>query len=881
MNKKETVAYNENSEQFFKDDALQQIHQVDIVKEMKTSYLAYSMSVIVGRALPDVRDGLKPVHRRILYTMDENSLYPDKPYRKCADTVGSVLGRYHPHGDASVYDALVRMAQDFSLRYPLVDGHGNFGSIDGDPAAAYRYTESRMSKVSMEMLADIDKETVDFVPNYDDRLKEPEVLPSKIPNLLVNGSDGIAVGMATNIPPHNLKEVCDGICYLIDNPDAELADLMEYVKGPDFPTGGIVMGRSGIRAAYATGRGKIILRSRAEIEEEKNGKFKIVVTEIPYQVNKARLIMSIAELIKNKRIEGISDLRDETGRDGLRIVIELKREANPQVVLNQLYSYTQMQITFGAIMLAICDGQPKVLSLKEMMGEYINFQKEVITRRTRFDLKKAKERAHILEGYVIAQDNIDEVVQILKRSKSIPEGKEALMERFGLSEVQATAIVQMQLGRLTGMERDKILEELNALRIKIAELEAILNDESLVLNIVKEELSEVSRKYADERRTSIENISGEVDIEDLIPEENSVITLTHFGYIKRIAADTYRTQGRSGRGVAGMTQKEDDFVEEMFVASSHDYVLFVTESGKMFRLRCFEIPECSRTAKGTNIVNLLPIETGEKIAAMIHLSDLNDEEKFIVMATERGLVKRTRLTQYKNIRKNGLIALNLREGDRLRAVRLTDGTNSLMLATKKGKAVRFMESDVRPMSRTASGVRGIRLREDDKVVAFTVIHDDEYIMTVTENGFGKKCEGEQYRIQSRGGSGTINYRTDEKRGDVCSVAAVRDEDDLMLISDNGVIIRIRISDVHPSSRNTLGVRVMRVDEGARVAAFAAVEHDDEAETQAVEQLSEEERKAQELEAQGADAAAELEIDEPLDDEIEAEAETETEEKDQE
>ncbi len=876
MKNKETLQHNDSSEQFFKDDALQQIHPVDIVKEMKTSYLAYSMSVIVGRALPDVRDGLKPVHRRILYTMDENSLSPDKPYRKCADTVGSVLGRYHPHGDASVYDALVRMAQDFSLRYPLVDGHGNFGSVDGDPAAAYRYTESRMSKVSMEMLCDIDKDTVDFVPNYDDRLKEPEVLPSKIPNLLVNGSDGIAVGMATNIPPHNLKEVCDGICYLIDNPEAELSDLMEYVKGPDFPTGGIVMGRSGIRAAYATGRGKIILRSRAEIEEEKSGKFRIVVTEIPYQVNKARLIMSIAELIKSKRIEGISDLRDETGREGMRIVIELKREANPQVVLNQLYSYTQMQITFGAIMLAICDGQPKVLSLKEMMTEYINFQKEVVTRRTRFDLKKAQERAHILEGYVIAQDNIDEVVSILRCSKSIPEGKEALMARFGLSEAQATAIVQMQLGRLTGMERDKIIEELEALKVKIAELEAILRDESLVLAIIKEELLEVSRKYGDERRTAIENVSGEVDIEDLIPEEDSVITLTHFGYIKRIAADTYRTQGRSGRGVSGMTQKEDDFVEEMFVASSHDYVLFVTESGKMFRLRCFEIPESSRTAKGTNIVNLLPIEGGEKIAAMIHLRDLDDEEKYLVMATERGLVKRTCLTAYKNIRKNGLIAINLREGDRLCAVRLTGGQDSLLLASKKGKAVRFMESAVRAMSRTASGVRGIKLSQDDKVVGFTVITEGEYIVTITDKGFGKKCESDQYRIQSRGGKGTINYRCDEKRGEVCAVMAVSDDSDLMLISDSGIIIRIRVSDIHPSSRNTLGVRVMRITDDARVAAAACVEHDEDAETQAVEQLSEEERRAQELEAQGADAKEEQEPEQALDD-LDDEQQDETEE----
>ena len=873
MSKQEKV--NETNEQFFRDDSMQNIHQIDIVKEMKKSYLDYSMSVIIGRALPDVRDGLKPVHRRIMYTMQENSLYPDKPYRKCADTVGSVLGRYHPHGDAAVYDAMVRMAQDFSLRYPLVDGHGNFGSVDGDPAAAYRYTESRMSKVSMEMIADIDKDTVDFVPNYDDRLKEPEVLPSRFPNLLVNGSDGIAVGMATNIPPHNLREVCQGICHLIDNPDAELADLMEYVKGPDFPTGGIVMGRSGIRAAYATGRGKMILRARAEIVEDKNDKFKIVVTEIPYQVNKARLIQSIAELIKSKRIDGISDLRDESDRDGLRVVIELKREANPQVVLNQLYSYTQLQITFGAIMLAICDGQPKVLSLKEMMQHYIDFQKEVIVRRTRFDLKKAQDRAHILEGYVIAQDNIDEVVAILKRSKSIPEGKEALMERFGLSDVQATAIVQMQLGRLTGMERSKILEELEAIRVKIAELQAILDDENLVLAIIKEELTAISDKYSDERRTAIENISGEVDIEDLIPVENSVVTLTHFGYIKRIPADTYRTQGRSGRGISGMTRREDDFVEEMFVASSHDYVLFITESGKMFRLRCFEIPESSRTAKGTNIVNILPIENGEKIAAMIHLSDLNDEEKYLVMATEGGVVKRTKLIAYKNIRKNGLIALNLREGDKLCAVHLTSGQDTLLLATQKGKAVRFDEKNVRAMSRTATGVRGIKLREGDKVVSFAVVKEDESLLTITTNGFGKKCESDQYRIQSRGGYGTINYRTDDKRGDVCAVLSVKDEDDLMMIADNGVIIRIRLSDINLSSRNTLGVKVMRLDEGACVVACAAVERDEEAETAEVEKLSDEERLAQEREAaaENEKEAAEPEEIEPDDDNEENAEET--------
>ena len=864
MNQKENNGIHENDEQYFQDDSMQNIHKVDIVREMKTSYLDYSMSVIIGRALPDVRDGLKPVHRRILFTMNENGLYPNQAYRKCADTVGAVLGRYHPHGDASVYDALVRMAQDFSLRYPLVDGHGNFGSVDGDPAAAYRYTESRMSRVAMDMLTDIDKDTVDFVSNYDDRLKEPSVLPGRFPGLLVNGSDGIAVGMATKIPPHNLREVCDGICYLIDHPEAELADLMDYVKGPDFPTGGIIMGRSGIRAAYATGQGRFILRSRAEIEEEKNGKFRIVVTEIPYQVNKARLIMSIADLIRQKRIDGITDLRDESDREGMRIVVELRRDVNPQVILNQLYSYTQLQTTYGAILLAICDGQPKIMSLKEIMSQYIAFQEQVIERRTRFDLKKAQERAHILEGYKLALDYIDEVVQLLRSSKSIPEGKEALMARFSLSDAQATAIVQMQLGRLTGMERSKIEEELAALRLKIEDYEDILAHESRVLEIIKEELSEIARKYGDERRTAIENVSGEVDIEDLIPEENSVVTLTHFGYIKRVAADTYRAQGRAGRGVSGLSRRDEDFVEEMFVASSHDHVLFVTETGRMFRLKCFEIPEGGRNARGTNIVNLLPLQSGEKIAAMLHLSDLEEDGQFLVMATERGLVKRTALSQYRHIRKSGLIAIKLREGDHICAARLTGGDNDLLLATRKGLAIRFSETDVRPMSRTATGVRGIHLRDGDAVVAFTVLQEGQTLMTVTDRGYGKRCLPEQYRLQSRGGYGTRNYRVDEKRGCVCSVRSVREEDDLMMISDSGVIIRIRIADVPRSSRNTLGVRVMRLGEDGRVVACAATEHDEEAETEQVEQLSEEQLRAQEVEAAAADSAAEPELSEKQD-----------------
>lgn len=801
---------------------------VDIEREMKKSFLDYSMSVIVSRALPDVRDGLKPVHRRILYTLYENGLTPEKAYRKSADTVGSVLGRYHPHGDASVYDAMVRMAQDFSLRYPLVDGHGNFGSIDGDPPAAYRYTESKMSKISVEMLEDIEKKTVDFTSNYDDRLQEPVVLPSRFPNLLVNGSSGIAVGMATNIPPHNLGEVIDGMCYLIDHPDAEVAELMEYIKGPDFPTGGIIMGRSGIRAAYATGRGRLIVRARAEIEEEKNGRFRIVATEIPYMVNKTRLIEQIANLVKEKRIEGISDLRDESDRDGLRLVVELKRDANPQIVLNQLYSYSQLQETFGVINLALVDNVPKVMPLKEMLEHYIEFQRSVIIRRTQFDLQKAKDRAHILEGLKIALDYIDEVIKILRAAKSIPEGKEALMERFGLTEVQAGAIVAMRLGQLTGLEREKIEEELAQIHQKVAELEAILADEGKIMAIVKDEAMEMRHKYADERRTEIQSISGEVDIEDLIPVEECVLTLTHFGYIKRQTVDTYKTQRRGGRGVSGMTRREEDFAEEMFICSSHDYVLFFTTKGRVYRKKCYEIPEGSRTSKGTNIVNILPLEADEKVASMIRVPAFEDGQ-FIVFVTRKGIIKRTELNAYNTTRKGGVIALTIDDGDELAWVRLTNGNNDLIVGTKEGIAIRFNENDVRPMGRSARGVKAITLEDGDEVVGMARTRDGATLLTVTEQGLGRRTELDQYRVQTRGGKGSINYKVDKERGAVAGIKIVDDNDDIIMITTDGVVIRIPVSEINVFSRYSRGVRVMRVDEGSKIATIARApqEIDDE------------------------------------------------------
>lgn len=813
---------------------------VDIEREMRKSFLEYSMSVIVSRALPDVRDGLKPVHRRILYTMNEAGLTPDKKYLKCAATVGDVLGKYHPHGDASVYDALVRLAQDFSLRYPLVDGHGNFGSVDGDPAAAYRYTEAKMSKISVEMLTDIEKDTVDFVSNYDDRLKEPSVLPSRYPNLLVNGCTGIAVGMATNIPPHNLGEVIDAVDLLIDNPEATLDEIMECIKGPDFPTGGIIMGRAGIRAAYSTGRGKITLRARTEIEERKNGAFRIVVTEIPYMVNKARLIEKIAELVKDKKIDTISSLNDESDRDGMRIVIDLKKEANPQVVLNQLFSYTQLQDTVGVIMLALHNGQPKVMTLKETLQHYIEFQVEVIRRRTEFDLKKARDREHILEGLKIAQDNIDEVIKIIRSSRDNNESRPRLMERFGLTEVQANAILAMRLGQLSALDREKLEQELADILEKIREYEAILGDVNLVYGIIKEEINIIKAKYSDERRTEIQTISGEVDIEDLIPVEDCVVTFTHYGYIKRQPTDVYKIQKRGGRGVSGMKQREEDFVEEMFISSTHDNVLFLTNKGRMFKLKCYEIPEGSRTSKGANIVNLIPVTGDEKVTAMIKVAEF-DPEKYLVMVTKQGIIKRTELQAYKNVRKNGLIAITLNDGDELAGVRLTDGHCELLIATRNGMAIRIDENSARPLSRSARGVRAIRLRDGDEIAGMARLREGATVMTVTDRGQGRRSEISEYKLQSRGGKGKINYKVNDIKGYVCGIKVVDENDDLILISNDGVIIRIRVSDVNVMSRYASGVRVMRLmNEDSRVVTFARAEHDEDEEVAEVEKPTEEE-----------------------------------------
>ena len=771
----------------------QRIHNVDIEHEMKRSFLDYSMSVIVSRALPDVRDGLKPVHRRILYTLHENGLTPDKPYRKCADTVGSVLGRYHPHGDASVYDAMVRLAQDFSMRYPLVDGHGNFGSVDGDPPSAYRYTESRMSKMSLSMLTDIEKETVDFTGNYDDRLQEPTVLPSRFPNLLCNGSTGIAVGMATNIPPHNLGEVIDAVNLLIDNPDAGLDEIMQHIKGPDFPTGGVIMGRAGIRAAYATGRARLTLRARTEIEEMANGRERIVVTEIPYMVNKARLIESIADLVKDKRIDQISDLRDESDRDGMRIVIELKRDANAQVVLNRLYSYSQLQDTVGVIMLALVGGVPKVMPLKDVLTHYIDFQGEIVTRRTKYDLRRAKEREHILEGLKLVCDNTDEVISIIRHSKDRPDSKVNLIARFGITDIQATAIVAMQLGQLSGLERIRIEEELAKILERVKEYEAILGDYTRVMSIVKEELGVLRAKYADERRTEIVAVSGEVDIEDLIPVEDCVITLTHFGYLKRQPVDAYRTQRRGGRGVSGMTRREEDFVEELFICSTHDFIMFFTSKGRCFRLKGYEISEGSRTSRGTNIVNLLSMDSDEKVTALIKVTpdEYEREDRCLVMVTRKGIIKRTPLGAYKNVRRMGLIAIGLDDGDELAWVRQTDGTSELIIATKNGMAIRFDEQDARPLSRTARGVKAITLEDGDEVVGMARVRKESgaTLLTVSESGLGRRTEVSQYRLQSRGGKGIRNYYVD-KNGPVAGVRMVDEDDDVIIITDDGVIIRI-------------------------------------------------------------------------------------------
>lgn len=813
------------------------IKDVDVKEEMKSSFLDYSMSVIISRALPDVRDGLKPVHRRILYTMYEKGLDPNKPYHKCADTVGAVLGAYHPHGDASVYDALVRLAQDFSMRYMLVDGHGNFGSVDGDPPAAYRYTEARMSKISCEMLTDIDKKTVDFQPNFDDRLEEPTVLPSRFPNLLVNGSDGIAVGMATKIPPHNLGETIDAACALIDNPDIDLAGLMDYMPGPDFPTGGIIMGRSGIRATYATGRGKITVRAKTEIVEAKNGRYKIIVTELPYQVNKARLIEYIADLVKDKRIDGISNIEDHSDRQGMHIEIDVKREASASIVLNNLFNLTQLQTTFGAIMLAIVDGVPKILNLKEMLTEYVNFQQKIIRRRTEFDLKKAKDREHILEGLKIAIDFIDEVISIIRNSKDQATAKVNLMERFGLDDVQAQAIVQMRLGQLTNMERTKIEDEIAALKTKIEEYNAILADEGRQREIIKEELIVIRNKFADPRRTEICAVNGEVDIEDLIPNQECVLTLTQFGYVKRLAVDTYKIQNRGGRGVSGMSRREEDVATEMFVINSHDYVLFFTDKGRVYRLKCYEVPEGSRQSKGMNIANLLPIAADEKVTSMIRVPEF-DEEKYLVMVTKQGIIKRISLNAYNTARKGGLIALELNEGDELAWVRLTDGNQQVIVATKNGLAIRFEETDVRPMGRQARGVKAISLREGDCVVGMCVVANDDLILTASETGFGRISNVSDYRLQSRGGKGITNYHT-EKYGNVAAVSAVKLDEDIIIISQEGVIIRIAADTVRICNRPSKGVTLMRIGENDKVVTVARAPHED-SESEKTEETAEKE-----------------------------------------
>lgn len=862
--------------------ATEKLIQVDIEKEMRESFLQYSMAVLVSRALPDVRDGMKPVHRRIIYTMNEADNTSSKPYRKCAYTVGEVLGKYHPHGDASVYDALVRLAQDFSMRYPLIDGHGNFGSVDGDPPAAYRYTEARMAKIASELLKDIKKDTIDWGKNYDDKLDEPTVLPVKFPNLLVNGSVGIAVGMATNIPPHNLNEVCDAIVARMDNPECGIEEILQYIKGPDFPTGGIIMGYSGIRSAYYTGRGKITLRGKAEIVEEGNHS-RIIVTEIPYMVNKSKLLETTGQLMRDKRIEGISNLRDESDKDGMRIVYELKRDVNAQVVLNKLYSFTQLQDTVGVIMIALVNGEPKQLTLLEILDNYIAFQKQIITRRTAFDLKKARERAHILQGFLLAIDNIDEVISILRSSKSVQEGKERLMERFkeddlakllqramgenykdvhfeheiGLSEEQADAIVQMRLGQLTGLERDKVISELAEIMEKINDFLDILSSDERVKEIIKEEITAIKEKYGDERRTAIEPVSGEVDIEDLIPEEECVLTYTNIGYIKRQPVDVYNLQKRGGKGVSGMKQREEDFVEDMFISSTHDNILFITNYGNMYKLKCYEVPEGSKQSRGTNIVNLLQLDEGERIAAMMKTSDFA-ENKYFICVTKYGKIKRTPLYDFRNVRKNGLRAITLAEGDEIAAAHLTEGDSSIIVATHLGMAIHFSEDKIRSMGRLAAGVRAIKLHEDDYIVgAAKVYSDDMRILTVTDKGYGRLSALSDYRMQNRGGNGLKNYKIRDDRGYVCGIRSIQADDDVILISTDGVIIRIRANDLRVMRRTGLGVRVMKLSDEDRVVTFTRTEHDETADIEEVEQASDEEIAAAEAEAE-----AEVIEDEP-------------------
>lgn len=803
----------------------QSIVDVDLDKEMRKAYIDYAMSVIVSRALPDVRDGMKPVHRRILYDMYEGGLLYEADFRKSATTVGSVLGKYHPHGDASVYDAMVRMGQDFSLRYPLVQGKGNFGSIDGDPAAAYRYTEAKMSKISALMLTDIEKETVDFVPNFDDKLKEPDVLPSRFPQLLVNGSAGIAVGMATNIPPHNLTEVIDGVIACIDDPMITIDELMEYIPGPDFPTGGVIMGKSGIRQAYTTGRGKITLRAKAEIEEDANGKARIVVSEIPYKVNKAQMEKHINELVRDGKIDGIASTRDESDEE-IHFIIELKRDANPNVVLNNLYKFTQMQDSFGIIFLALVDKQPKILNLREIIDYYIAHQEDVITRRTRYDLRKAQERAHLLEGYKLVIDNVDEVVHLIRASKSIPDAKEALIARFGLDDVQATAIVQMQLGRLSGMERDKIENEYAELTAKIAEYEAILADESKILQIVREDLTAIKNKYGDSRRTEISMAALDFEDEDLIEEEECVVTVTRNGYVKRMPVDTYKSQRRGGRGITGITTREEDVVEHLFTTSTHNNILFFTTRGIVYRLKGYQLPEATRQAKGSAIVNLLPLEQDEKITAMIPVP-VFEKGYYMTFVTKNGLVKKTDIMDYSRIRQVGLRAIELVEGDELISVNLTDGTSDIMLSTHNGLAIRFNESDVRAMGRTTRGVRGIRLAEGDSVVGAVILSPDRTLLMVTENGYGKKTEPDEYRSQSRGGKGIFTYKITEKTGKLAGMVGVSDNTDIMLITSEGVVIRMNTEEISTLGRQTQGVRLMKLGENVKVVGMAMTEHEDE------------------------------------------------------
>lgn len=803
------------------------IHPIEIAEEMKNSYIDYAMSVIAGRALPDVRDGLKPVHRRILYSMNELNLMPDKPYRKSARIVGDVLGKYHPHGDSAVYLAMVRMAQDFSTRGLLVDGHGNFGSVDGDSPAAMRYTEARMSKLALELLRDIDKETVDFVPNFDESLKEPAVLPSRYPNLLVNGSNGIAVGMATSIPPHNLGEVIDATVHLIDNPECMIEDLIQFIKGPDFPTAAIIMGKENITQAYQTGRGKVKVRARAYIEELAKGKQQIVVTEIPYQVNKAKLVEKIAELVKEKKIEGISDLRDESNRNGMRIVIELKRDANANIVLNNLYKHSQMEDTISIIMLALVNGQPKILNLKQVLYHYVEHQKDVITRRTKFELNKAEARAHILEGLRIALDNIDAVISLIRASKTTQEAKDGLITRFNLTEIQAQAILDMRLQRLTGLERDKIEAEYEELMKKINRLREILANEKLLLNVIKDEMLAIKANYADERRTEITHAEGEIDMRDLITDEEIAITLTHFGYIKRLPSDTYKSQRRGGRGISALTTREEDFVKQLVTTTTHSKLLFFTNKGRVFRLNAYDIPEGKRQSRGTAIVNLLQLAPGEKIATLISI-DVKDDNKFLLLATKKGIVKKTSREEFKNINKSGLIAIGLREDDELIGVKLTNGTKEVLLVTQEGMSIRFDENDIRPMGRTAMGVKGITLsKEDDKVVSMSLCDEGTELLVVSENGFGKRTSIEEYRSQIRAGKGIKTYNIAEKTGTIVGAEMVNEDDEIMIINSDGVLIRIKVSEISLFGRVTSGVKLMKTDDEVNVVSIAKINHEEE------------------------------------------------------